>query len=226
MKINLPGVLSLGALFISGKVLAQSSPFPIVTKTGRVSIIYDDKGPKLDSIAANLLAEDIERITSVRPAVKKDISKASGNIIVIGDVQSALIQKIAGKHTNIYKSLNAKKECFGFHIVHKPLPAVSKALIIAGSDARGTAYGVFTLSEKIGISPWYWWADVSAKQQKELTIIRDQRDMLSKHLAKDAAFIPQVLTTYKEVLEVYDNGLKVPEDFTLVWRTVQLVKQK
>ena len=46
-------------------------------------------------------------------------------------------------------------------------------MVVAGSDVRGTAYGVFTLSEKIGVSPWYWWADVAAKQQKELTIVQD-----------------------------------------------------
>jgi len=48
-------------------------------------------------------------------------------------------------------------------------------------------------------------------------IIQDQRQMLSKHLNKDATAIPQALTPYKEVLEIYDNGLKVPDDVTLVW---------
>ncbi len=43
-------------------------------------------------------------------------------------------------------------------------------LVIAGSDPRGTAYGVFTFVAKIGVSPWYWWADAPVKQQKALTI--------------------------------------------------------
>ena len=34
------------------------------------------------------------------------------------------------------------------------------ALVIAGSDKRGTIYGIYDLSEEIGVSPWYWWADV------------------------------------------------------------------
>jgi hypothetical protein len=42
-----------------------------------------------------------------------------------------------------------------------------------GSDNRGTAYGVFDISEKIGVSPWYWWADVPVKRQKELTLTQD-----------------------------------------------------
>jgi hypothetical protein len=41
------------------------------------------------------------------------------------------------------------------------LKNINKALLIVGSDNRGTAYGVFDISEKIGVSPWYWWADVN-----------------------------------------------------------------
>jgi hypothetical protein len=48
-------------------------------------------------------------------------------------------------------------------------------------------------------------------------IIRDEREMLAKYIHKDVAAIPQVLTPYKEVLEIYDFGLKVPDDVTIVW---------
>ena len=48
-------------------------------------------------------------------------------------------------------------------------------------------------------------------------IIKDQRDLLQKYQQKDITAIPQVFTAYKEVLEIYDNGLKLPEDVTLVW---------
>ncbi|MEO0216479.1 MAG: glycosyl hydrolase 115 family protein, partial [candidate division WOR-3 bacterium] len=53
-----------------------------------------------------------------------------------------------------------------------------KALVIAGSDRRGTAYGVFTLSEAIGVSPWYWWADVPVKKSPELYL--NEIDYISK----------------------------------------------
>jgi hypothetical protein len=43
-------------------------------------------------------------------------------------------------------------------------------LVIAGSDRRGTAYGVFELSKQIGVSPWCWWADVPVKKQNNLYI--------------------------------------------------------
>jgi len=49
------------------------------------------------------------------------------------------------------------------------------------------------------------------------TIISDQREMLQKTLKKEVAAIPQAFVPYKEVLEIYSEGAKVPEDVTLVW---------
>ncbi len=51
------------------------------------------------------------------------------------------------------------------------MPGVKQALVIAGSDKRGTIFGIYDLSEKIGVSPWYWWADVPVKQQQNLYVL-------------------------------------------------------
>ena len=55
-------------------------------------------------------------------------------------------------------------------VVDNPFPGVEKALVIAGSDKRGTIYGMFDLSRKIGVSPWYWWADVPVQKHAEIYI--------------------------------------------------------
>src|ERR1051326_4832968 len=51
-----------------------------------------------------------------------------------------------------------------------PLPGIDRALVIAGSDKRGTIYGVYDLSEQIGVSPWYWWADVPVTPHSDLFV--------------------------------------------------------
>jgi len=51
-------------------------------------------------------------------------------------------------------------ESYVLQVVDQPLPGVERALVIAGSDRRGTIYGIYELSERLGVSPWYWWADV------------------------------------------------------------------
>ncbi len=59
-------------------------------------------------------------------------------------------------------------ESFLIETVVNPLPGISEALVIAGSNKRGTIYGVYDLSEQIGVSPWYWWADVPVHHQNIL----------------------------------------------------------
>jgi hypothetical protein len=55
-------------------------------------------------------------------------------------------------------------------IVEQPLPGVRRALVIAGSDRRGTAYGLMRVSQSIGVSPWYWWADVPVPHRETLAV--------------------------------------------------------
>ena len=99
-------------LIISFSAVAQKSSFSIVTANTKASVVYDSNAPELDSIAANLLADDIERVTSYRPKVITDISKATGNVIVIGSIQSALIQKFVSNNATFSNKLQGKWECF------------------------------------------------------------------------------------------------------------------
>lgn len=57
-------------------------------------------------------------------------------------------------------------------VVPAPLKGMEEALVIAGSDKRGTIYGIYELSEQIGVSPWYDWADVPVVPQQNLSIVR------------------------------------------------------
>jgi hypothetical protein len=164
-------------LFVPMQQLARAADFPVVTSTSKVTILYD-KTQAIDSITAHLLAEDIERVTGYLPAIVTDLSKARGNLIVIGAIQSFFIQKFISKQSAFYKNLVGKWECYGLTTLDKPSRTISKAFVIAGSDARGTAYGAFSLSEKIGVSPWYWWADVPVKKVEQLFI--HQPEFISK----------------------------------------------
>src|SRR5688572_33075928 len=96
MTLNNYRYLLIFALLIPYGVAAQKGVFPIIAKDSKVSIVYDNKAPRLDSISANLLAEDIERVTSCKPKVITDIAKAKGNVIVIGSIQLPLIKKMVG----------------------------------------------------------------------------------------------------------------------------------
>jgi hypothetical protein len=66
--------------------------------------------------------------------------------------------------------VEGKWESFTSQVVENPVPGCSKALVIAGSDPRGTIYGIYDISEQIGVSPWYFWADTPPKQSKNLFV--------------------------------------------------------
>jgi len=156
-------------LFITSRV--YSAGFTIIDGQTKASIVYDPKGPALDSIAAFLLQKDIQRVTNILPEVLTDVTRAKGNVIFIGNISSPLIRNILGKNNPSFSSgLTGKWECYGLKVIDRPDARIQQALIIAGSDTRGTAFGVFSISEKIGVSPWYWWADVPVTPKKQLII--------------------------------------------------------
>ena len=149
---------------------SRAADFTLVSKNSKVSIVYAQGESKLDSITANMLAQDIQRVTGYLPVVSNDISKVKGSVIIIGTLQSKLVQGLLGLKSKEYINLKGKWESYLIKVIDKPFANSTSALLIAGSDQRGTAYGVFHISEKIGVSPWYWWADVHPIIKKELTL--------------------------------------------------------
>ena len=67
-------------------------------------------------------------------------------------------------------ALKGKYEKYLLTVVSNPAPGVDEALVIAGSDRRGTVYGIYELSEQMGVSPWYWWADVPVARRNNVYI--------------------------------------------------------
>lgn len=144
--------------------------FELVSNNQTATIYYDASEAKLIEISSRLFAEDINRITGNKPMVTSSLDGLQGNVVIIGTIgQSKIIDELSKKHSE-FSSIKGDWERFVTKTISNPLEGVDEALIIAGSDKRGTAYGVFTLSEKIGISPWYWWADVPVERHPEISI--------------------------------------------------------
>ena len=117
------------------------------------------------------LSQDIERVTGKLPKIDSSGSVQANSAIIIGTLgKSALIDKLVNSGKIDPKKLEGKWETFQIETVNDPMPGVSKALVIVGSDKRGTIFGMYDLSSNIGVSPWYWWADVPAKKAKSLYI--------------------------------------------------------
>ena len=69
------------------------------------------------------------------------------------------------------KELKGKHEKFFIQNIKNPVAGVDEALVIAGSDRRGTVYGIYELSKQMGVSPWYWWMDVPVVHQDNVYFV-------------------------------------------------------
>ncbi|KAL4911160.1 hypothetical protein BDW74DRAFT_164757 [Aspergillus multicolor] len=149
-------------------LFASDTPSQGAIAIQHASIYVDADDFEAIHIAVGSLAEDFSRVTGKK--APRIITCASGNIlaptaIIVGSMaQSSLIRQLSDYEKLDLSELEGKWECYTTKIVENPIPGVEKALVIAGSDKRGAIYGVYTLSEQIGVSPWYWWADAPVKE--------------------------------------------------------------
>ncbi|HTR80177.1 MAG TPA: glycosyl hydrolase 115 family protein [Bacteroidota bacterium] len=122
-------------------------------------------------LVAQDLAEDVERVTGKKPIVLNDTPSGFKEMIIAGTIgKSSLIDTLVAQKKLDVAGVSGKWEAFITQVIDDPIPGVDRALVIAGSDKRGTMYGMFDLSEKIGVSPWYWWADVPVQHREDLFV--------------------------------------------------------
>jgi GH35 family endo-1,4-beta-xylanase len=152
---------------------AGAQGFPIVTKTGGPTSIYVDSNDYwLVNRTAQLLQEDIERVSGAKPAILHTLpDNAVDNLIIIGSMDSSAVIRRLLRQNKLAK-LTGKWEAYSITPLSKPTPNIAHALVITGSDRRGTAYAALEISREIGVSPWYYWADVPTAHQDELYFTR------------------------------------------------------
>lgn len=144
--------------------------FTLASPRQTAAILYDASDAAVVKRAAELFAADVEAVTGRRPQVTSAAGE-TGPAVIVGTVGgSALIRRLAEAGKIDTAPLEGAWERYLIQTVANPLPGIRKALVIAGSDRRGAAYGLFTLSELIGVSPWYWWADVPVKKHAALHV--------------------------------------------------------
>ncbi|MBR4898064.1 MAG: glycosyl hydrolase 115 family protein [Prevotella sp.] len=131
----------------------------------RVATIYVDAGePVAVRKAVALFAEDVERVTGLKPVVTANAKAAQ---IIIGTLgHSPYVDRLVKGGRVDAGTISGGWEQF-------LIKTDGDQLFVVGSDRRGTAYGLFTLSEKMGVSPWYWWADVPVERRSSVYVTAD-----------------------------------------------------
>ncbi|WP_339617012.1 glycosyl hydrolase 115 family protein [uncultured Gilvimarinus sp.] len=127
-------------------------------------------------LALDDLKDDIKRVTGKSPSVTSDLTKLGKQAVIAGEIgRNELIDRLITQKKIDVSEIANRWEGYLIQVVQNPLAGVEQALVVAGSDRRGVAYGLYNISEHIGVSPWYWWADVPVKKSSDLTIKADTR---------------------------------------------------
>ncbi len=155
--------------YVEGSPTAGS--FAIVSLSAAARIYVDSGDYPGVTRAAGDLQADISRVTGVSPEIVHALSQSGADAILIGTIgKSAVIDRLIREHKIDVGAVKGKWESTLIQVVERPLPGVKRGLVIAGSDKRGTIFGIYDLSQQIGISPWYWWADVPVAHKDALFV--------------------------------------------------------
>ena len=129
------------------------------------TIKYDKQETLQVKRAIGDLQADAERVTGCRPTLST--KNVRGPQIIVGTYgKSPLIQKLIKQGVIKEADLKGKWESYVLTVTNEKEPR----LVIAGSDTRGTIYGIYDISERMGVSPWYWWADVPVCKNPDVAI--------------------------------------------------------
>ncbi|MGE5812152.1 MAG: glycosyl hydrolase 115 family protein, partial [Ignavibacteria bacterium] len=153
-SVKEPGAFTLSESGKSAPLLVSSDDYP-----GVIRVLKNFK-------------TDIGKITNAAPLLSIDSIPLIKEIVLAGTIgKSKLIDKLIRENKLDVEGIAGKWETFLIQVIEKPFDNIDRALIIAGSDKRGTIFGIYDCSEKIGVSPWYWWADVPVKKQSALYVL-------------------------------------------------------
>ncbi len=151
---------------------------------GRATSLWLDPGDHAGVLrAARDVQADIERVTGARPQLATE--KPDANVLIIAGTigNSVPIDDLISRGKLEVDDVRGKWESFVVEVVDRPVAGVDRAIVIAGSDRRGTIYGLYDLSTQMGVSPWYWWADVPTVR-RDAVFVRHGRYVVGEPVVK------------------------------------------
>ncbi|KAF2472868.1 uncharacterized protein BDR25DRAFT_341669 [Lindgomyces ingoldianus] len=141
------------------------------------TIVIDGKDWAGVTRAGNDLANDFGLVTGTKGKVATGTSGLSDTPAIIAGTlgKSPLIDGLVSAGKLDVSRIKGKWESFTSQLISNPAEGISSALVLAGSDKRGTIYALYDISEQIGVSPWYWWADVPPKKKTAIYALNTKK---------------------------------------------------
>ncbi len=149
----------------------ESGVFAIVENSEATPILIDtDDYPGIASVAG-WFSNDIQKVTGRSARIYQSELPGSNQLILVGTLgKNQWIDQLVAEGKLDVSDISGQWERSLTQVVENPFPNIEKALVLAGSDKRGTIYAMLNLSREMGVSPWYWWADVPVDQHEAVYV--------------------------------------------------------
>ncbi len=143
----------------------------IVRGKSIADVYVDPNDHAVTHIAATDLCTDVERVTGTEPQLVNTLDAAGEIAVVVGTIDNSVGVDACLPASDIDAAeLRGRRESYVIATVRNPAPDLDACVLVVGSDPRGTAYGSYDLSKTIGVSPWYWWADVAPTRRDVVAV--------------------------------------------------------
>ena len=142
---------------------------PLIQEGRPVPILVDPADDPAVQRAARDLASDFGRVSGTDARLLAMPEQPAQALVIAGTIgRSPIIDRLVKAGKLDVAGVSGRWEAYVLQVVDRPLPGTARALVIAGADRRGTVFGIYDLSQGIGVSPWYWWADAAPRRHTRL----------------------------------------------------------
>lgn len=161
--------------------------------------------------AAGDLVSDFELVTCSAPALKSSLSDLGNRAVIVGTIgNSALIDSLVSAGILDVSEIEGQWEGYTIGVYENLTADLKEAVVIAGSDARGTVYGIYELSAQLGVSPWYWWADVPVAENPNPTLSVEELTQTEMPDVKFRGIFINDEENFTFWAEAFENSSKAP----------------
>jgi len=150
--------------------------FNLINNNQPVAVVFGDSADASVQRVAKSFTADLARVSGNKASTYTDLSAVKNSVVLIGVIgQNKLIDGLIAADKLTVSDIEGQWEGYKIAVVENPWPNVKQALVIVGSDHRGAIFGTYDVSAQMGVSPWYWFADVATTQQSSVYITSGSR---------------------------------------------------
>ena len=163
--------------------------FPVVSSSKNAVFVVDAHDSEVVTTVANCVIQDIKIVTGKTLLLQHELKSGDYPIIAGTLGNSTIIDNLLKDGKIDTTSVTDRWEAYTLQLIKNPTEGIEEALVIIGGTPRGTAYGLFEISRRIGVSPYIWWADVEPAPMNAIYASGDRTEVEAPSVKYRGLFI-------------------------------------